>query len=784
MTSIEHPKDIIHKKKVLKTYSDDDLHNQGALYLVEQASLQPMCIDIAKRTPKTCNCLQRFAILDYDYSLAVSRYMCFFARKPKFEQQMTVIDWIRYAESGNQRHGARYRVPTMRTRADVRHWCFERNQHLALLEASPICNSALMTILGYGQTFWNTVRKHAHDGSIPSHGLLGKSSNNAMTEQMQMELHYFFSEIELLAEPTPMRFVREKTGLMTERDKKDVKLLPSYFSKRSLYRRYCSKQGWNVSFSAKGSPNKRKERVDIEWTILNKEVTDICSWKTFNNFWKVYYASLIVGKPSEDICNSCHKYCHQLKFNKENDDQDDGSEGSDDSGSEADVESLSDAYVCRPTSPTNPIDSIGVDNSLIAIPEQAIITEAIIMEAQQHVKDATTQREYANMKMNEAKSFKQTATWEDKKDCLVADYCQNLSMPHQGMTQPGDTYYFSPLTVNCFGTADASFDKPQMRAYVYHEGEGKKGGNNVASLLYKDLYDRGWVDEKKGPRGELTIIMDNCTGQNKNKMVMRMAALVHELGLYKKINIAFLVAGHTKNICDRLFNLLKLVYRKCNIYSFEQLINVLNEADDVTAVRTGPSDFFDWDTFEDTIYRQLTTGTVTRSHMFLFDNQKPGILRTQDTAEDSSHWNEQQLVKRMNRETRASIIKDYKTHLKVLEPPGIKPIKQWELWHKWRPFIPAPFQDSLCPKPSEEICQTMKEKNLERSQKATEKKRQAKKQRTEQAHGLKDPPTGDRNTQSVGSSQNPMDGTQPDNFLRSMTLDSVRTELNPDMPSR
>lgn len=56
-----------------------------------------------------------------------------------------------------------------------------------------------------------------------------------------------------------------------------------------------------------------------------------------------------------------------------------------------------------------------------------------------------------------------------------------------------------------------------MNAYVYHEGEGGKGGNNVASLLWKDVHDRGWIDKNKGPRQELTIIQDNCTGQNKNR---------------------------------------------------------------------------------------------------------------------------------------------------------------------------------------------------------------------------------------------------------------------------
>ena len=56
-------------------------------------------------------------------------------------------------------------------------------------------------------------------------------------------------------------------------------------------------------------------------------------------------------------------------------------------------------------------------------------------------------------------------------------------MPHHGNEQPGETYYYSPLTVNIFGITDMATEI--LHAYVYDEGEAAKGGNNVTSLLYK-----------------------------------------------------------------------------------------------------------------------------------------------------------------------------------------------------------------------------------------------------------------------------------------------------------
>jgi hypothetical protein len=41
----------------------------------------------------------------------------------------------------------------------------------------------------------------------------------------------------------------------------------------------------------------------------------------------------------------------------------------------------------------------------------------------------------------------------------------------------------------------------------------------------------------------------------------------------------------------------------------------------------------------------------------------------------------------------------------VLPSPGIKPIKQVELYKKWRPFIPSQFCDEICPRPSDESLQ-------------------------------------------------------------------------------
>ena len=65
----------------------------------------------------------------------------------------------------------------------------------------------------------------------------------------------------------------------------------------------------------------------------------------------------------------------------------------------------------------------------------------------------------------------------------------------------------------------------QLYAYIYTEGEGKKGGNNVVSLIHDTLKKKGVFEdaERLGPGKSLTLVFDNCGGKNKNRIVLRYA---------------------------------------------------------------------------------------------------------------------------------------------------------------------------------------------------------------------------------------------------------------------
>ena len=50
--------------------------------------------------------------------------------------------------------------------------------------------------------------------------------------------------------------------------------------------------------------------------------------------------------------------------------------------------------------------------------------------------------------------------------------------------------------------------------FLYHEGEGKKGDNNVVSLINQSLKNKGVFEDakEKGPSEYLTLVFENCGG--------------------------------------------------------------------------------------------------------------------------------------------------------------------------------------------------------------------------------------------------------------------------------
>ena len=475
---------------------------------------------------------------------------------------------------------------------------------------------------------------------------------------------------------------------------------------------------------------------------------------TFVSFWNEHFSHIKIGSAAKDTCAKCWDYKRTMysidrqrrirnsgddddvsstnqRSLYENDCPDIGNErnqtadrmdnntisaATDDSTTLASLEPLvnnnndnnnSVAVYC-PTIRNNP--------TVVALLQEPIKQEIQIDEWKKHCDEYRSQREYVIKIAQDAKTdYSNDIPWPKRQYSFCSDYCQNMDIPHFIQEQPSETYYYSPLNISCFGCCDFATDK--LDAFVYDEGEGKKGGNNVCSLIYKKLVDDGIMDlaKKHGPGKQLTLTFDNCVGQNKNRMVLRFAQYLVDCCIFKRVEAIFLIMGHTKNICDRRFKDLKKQFHHKNVYTFDQLITTLSHKNEryVNVIPVNWSCFYDWDQYlTNTLQYKKAVKDVSKYHCFYYDTDYKGILKKQHTMMTNVIANET-----INKNSECLIWKETLTtnYPPLEDAPGIKEIKQVELYTKWRKLIPEQFQNIICPKPADDIIKRVKKNKADRA---------------------------------------------------------------------
>ena len=153
----------------------------------------------------------------------------------------------------------------------------------------------------------------------------------------------------------------------------------------------------------------------------------------------------------------------------------------------------------------------------------------------------------------------------------------------------------------------------------------------MASMIWKELERKGLLNGQCAH--EINLVFDNCSGQNKNRMVLRMLFFLVKLKICTTARAIFLIKGHTKNDCDRMFNLLKMIYRKVNCYTPDELIVIMNKLPQVTAIPMEASDFKDWDVLENVLVDKADG--ILKNHIFTVRSRDSNTMMIQeyDSAE-------------------------------------------------------------------------------------------------------------------------------------------------------
>ena len=233
-----------------------------------------------------------------------------------------------------------------------------------------------------------------------------------------------------------------------------------------------------------------------------------------------------------------------------------------------------------------------------------------------------------------------------------------------------------------------------MHCHLYTDAIGKKGANNVASLIMKTLRHLN-ILRKDSVGSELNIVFDNCCGQNKNNTVLRLAVWISQSAYFLQINFIFLVVGHTKNAADRLFNLLRVMYRKKNLYIFDQLVEALGMSRTITVHPTVSEDFLDYGNLFDFFYKKLT-GQIKQNHIFSARQGDEIMIRESVLGQQHEEFIVPIMKKQFKDLDYREKVDLAETKLMTLEWEGINPYNVYELFKNFRPYVPVEFQSDPC----------------------------------------------------------------------------------------
>ena len=141
------------------------------------------------------------------------------------------------------------------------------------------------------------------------------------------------------------------------------------------------------------------------------------------------------------------------------------------------------------------------------------------------------------------------------------DYAQSISICHLA-DQPGPFYFLSGRKIRLFGIGIEHL-QCQFNFLIDEGLSVGKGSNSVCSILHHLL---AVMDLAKDQR-KICIHADNCGAQGKYKFVLGFFIYLVAKGEFDEIELAFMVAGHTKFYCDAVFGLSKKIKASCRVQS-------------------------------------------------------------------------------------------------------------------------------------------------------------------------------------------------------------------------
>ena len=209
------------------------------------------------------------------------------------------------------------------------------------------------------------------------------------------------------------------------------------------------------------------------------------------------------------------------------------------------------------------------------------------------------------------------------------DYCQHVSLPYSSQ-QRGTLFFRTPRKVQVFGVCCEPLSR-QVFFLIDEAEQAGKGAVVMVSLVH--AFHLHGLEERR-----VTLQADNCVGQNKNTTMMWYLAWRVITGQHDKIQLNFMLPGHTKFRPNSYFGLFKKYYRRQDhVSDMDDLADCVRQCgQDVTCVPQLYQDwhYYDWNAFLGQWFSPLAG--LGRCYTFRFDRKHPGVMKMKTLPSDAN----------------------------------------------------------------------------------------------------------------------------------------------------
>lgn len=209
---------------------------------------------------------------------------------------------------------------------------------------------------------------------------------------------------------------------------------------------------------------------------------------------------------------------------------------------------------------------------------------------------------------------------------LVFDFAEKVLLP-KVQKQPGQLHFVTGLKIDFFGVSSSN----EHMNYVFGLPEGhwpaEKTANSVLSMLHHITTSQRIDGRPGGTARTLRLHADNCGGQNKNRYVLWYLVWLCWVGIEDVVELHFLIAGHTKNVCDGAFGHIKRRLSHTDAYTPGDMLKIIEESSSTTKCIPSTKVFWrNWKAFLRQFFYLPSALAITKYHTFITKRSEPGML--------------------------------------------------------------------------------------------------------------------------------------------------------------